>query len=108
MTTDLIASGPASLGLSSWLASRGSARHGCCERFAAAPTELAHDRFWRAKFSKMRQVAGGASKLVVGHAEPMLILAQVLASLADLYQGRVDEARAELDQAERALGAAAG
>jgi DNA-binding CsgD family transcriptional regulator len=67
--------------------------------------ELAHDHFWRGEFSNMRQVAGGASELALGHSEPMLILAQVLASLADLYRGRVDEARAELDQAERALAA---
>jgi len=66
---------------------------------------LAHDHFWRGEFSQMRQVTGAVSSAGAGGAAPVIILSQVLASLADLYLARIDEARAELAEAEKALAA---
>ena len=71
----------------------------------ALQVALAHDHFWRGEFSQMRQVTGAVSSGGAGGAAPVIILAQVLASLADLYLARIDEARAELAEAERALAA---
>lgn len=65
--------------------------------------ELAHDHFWRGEFAQMRDVAGGVAGRAKDWSSPMVILAQVLTSLADFYQGNVSDARAELAQAERAL-----
>jgi ATP/maltotriose-dependent transcriptional regulator MalT len=67
----------------------------------ALQVALAHDHFWRGEFSQMRQVAGAVES--GGGATPVSILAQVLASLADLYLGRIDAAQAELAAAEKAL-----
>lgn len=72
----------------------------------ALQVALAHDHFWRGEFSQMRQVTGAVSSGGAGGAAPVIILSQVLASLPDLYLARIDEARAELAEAEKALAAA--
>ena len=69
----------------------------------ALQVALAHDHFWRGEFSQMRQVAGAVESGGARGATPVSILAQVLASLADLYLGRIDPSQAELAAAERAL-----
>jgi hypothetical protein len=58
---------------------------------AALQVALAHDHFWRGEFSQMRQVTGAVSSGGPGEGRPVIILAQVLASLADLYLARIDE-----------------
>ena len=71
----------------------------------ALRVELAHDHFWRGEFAQMRQIASGVSTGGGERARPMVILAQVLASLAAFYLGRVTDSRDELAEAERALNA---
>jgi DNA-binding CsgD family transcriptional regulator len=71
----------------------------------ALQVALAHDHFWRGEFSQMRQLTGAVSSGGTGGATPVIILSGVLASLADLYLARIDEARAELAEAENELAA---
>ena len=71
----------------------------------ALRVELAHDHFWRGEFPQMRQIASGVSTRAGARERPMIILAQVLTSLADFYQAHIAEAETELAEAERALAA---
>lgn len=70
---------------------------------SAVRVELAHDHFWRGEFAQMRQIAVEVSTRGADRARPLVILARVLASLAAFYQTNLDEARAQLAGAERAL-----
>jgi ATP/maltotriose-dependent transcriptional regulator MalT len=71
----------------------------------ALQVALAHDHFWRGEFGPMRQVAGAVVSRGDHGQTPDIILAQVLSSLADVYLARIDDAQAELADAERALAA---
>ncbi len=71
----------------------------------ALQVALAHDHFWRGEFSQMRAVAGGVSADEGHRGTPMIILAQVLDSLADFYLAQVDDAQAKLEEAEKSLAA---
>ncbi len=66
--------------------------------------ELAHDHFWRGEFPRMRELAASVSA-ADGPAGPRAILATTLTSLADFYDGRIEDALSELAAAEKALAA---
>jgi ATP/maltotriose-dependent transcriptional regulator MalT len=66
--------------------------------------ELAHDHFWRGEFRPMREFAASVWA-DADMSEPRAILAATLTSLADFYDGRIEDAQSELVAAESALAA---